>query len=132
MSLNPTRNILSKRTGLILVIVLITSINYGQITTYNQFWNKIQFNRTINQKWSAELNLGAIYSSRESSPNIFQENIQRSARVWRHSYFSPRWKFSSFRLTITTKTFLKLASLNLLSLDLLYKEFTILIKQVTH
>ena len=96
MSLTPTRNILSKRTGLILVIILITSINYGQTTTYNQFWNEIQFNRTINEKWSAELNLGAVYSSTESSPNIFQQNIQRSARVWGHYYFSPRWKFSSF------------------------------------
>jgi hypothetical protein len=75
---------------------LITSINHGQTTTYNQFWNEIQFNRTINEKWSAELNLGAVYSSTESSSNIFQQNIQRSARVWGHYYFSPRWKFSSF------------------------------------
>ena len=96
ISLNPTHNISSKRTGLILVIVLITSINYGQTTTYNQFWNEIQFNRTINEKWSAELNLGAVYSSTESSSNIFQQNIQRSARVWGHYYFSPLWKFSSF------------------------------------
>lgn len=96
MSLSPTHNISPKKTGLILVILLITSINYGQTTTYNQFWNEIQFNRTINEKWSAELNLGAVYSSTESSPNIFQQNIQRSARVWGHYYFSPRWKFSSF------------------------------------
>jgi len=96
MSLKPSHNISSKKTCLILVILLITSINYGQTTTYNQFWNEIQFNRTINEKWSAELNLGAVYSSTESSSNIFQQNIQRSARVWGHYYFSPRWKFSSF------------------------------------
>lgn len=96
MSLNPTHNISLKKTGLILVIFLITSINYGQTTTYNQFWNEIQFNRTINEKWSTELNLGAVYSSTESSSNIFQQNTQRSARVWGHYYFSPRWKFSSF------------------------------------
>lgn len=96
MSLNPTHNIFQKKTGLILVIILITSINYGQTTTYNQFWNEIQFTRTISEKWSTELNLGAAYSSTESSSNIFQQNIQRSARVWGHYYFSPRWKFSSF------------------------------------
>lgn len=96
MSLNPTHNIFQKKTGLILVIILITSINYGQTTTYNQFWNEIQFTRTISEKWSTELNLGATYSSTESSSNIFQQNIQRSARVWGHYYFSPRWKFSSF------------------------------------
>lgn len=96
MSLNPTHNIFQKKTGLILVILLITSINYGQTTTYNQFWNEIQFTRTISEKWSTELNLGAAYSSTESSSNIFQQNIQRSARVWGHYYFSPRWKFSSF------------------------------------
>lgn len=96
MSLNPTHNISLKKTGLILVIFLITSINYGQTTTYNQFWNEIQFNRTINEKWSTELNLGAVYSSTESSSNIFQQNTQRSVRAWGHYYFSPRWKFSSF------------------------------------
>ncbi|OXA71401.1 hypothetical protein B0A67_11420 [Flavobacterium aquidurense] len=96
MSLKPTHNIVLKKPGLILVILFITSINYGQTTTYNQFWNEVQFNRTISEKWSAELNLGAVYSSTESSSNIFQQNIQRSARVWGHYYFSPRWKFSSF------------------------------------
>ncbi|WP_229029161.1 hypothetical protein [Flavobacterium sp. SLB02] len=66
MSLNPTHNISSKRTDLILVIALITSINYGQTTTYNQFWNEIQFNRTINEKWSAELIL---------EPSIATQNL---------------------------------------------------------
>jgi len=96
MSLKPSHNILSKKTGLILVILLITSINYGQTTTYNQFWNEIQFNTTINEKWSTELNIGATYSSTESSSNIFEQNTQRSVRAWGHYYFSPRWKFSSF------------------------------------
>lgn len=96
MSLKPTHNISLKKTGLILVVLLITSINYGQTTTYNQFWNEFQFNRTINEKWSTELNLGAAYSSTESSSNIFQQNIQRSVRAWGHYYFSPRWKFSTF------------------------------------
>lgn len=96
MSLSPSHNILLKKPGLILVILLITSINYGQTTTYNQFWNEIQFTRTISEKWSTELNLAATYSSTESSSNIFQQNTQRSVRAWGHYYFSPRWKFSSF------------------------------------
>ena len=96
MSLNPSHNILLKKRGLILVILLITSINYGQTTTYNQFWNEIQFTRTISEKWSTELNLAATYSSTESSSNIFQQNTQRSVRAWGHYYFSPRWKLSSF------------------------------------
>lgn len=96
MSLNPTHNISLKKPGLILVIFLITSISYGQTTTYNQFWNEVQFTRTINEKWSTELDLAAAYSSTESSSNIFQQNIQRSARLWGHYYYSPRWKFSSF------------------------------------
>ncbi|MDA6068734.1 DUF2490 domain-containing protein [Flavobacterium sp. AC] len=75
---------------------MITSISYGQTTTYNQFWNEVQFTRTINEKWSTELDLAAAYSSTESSSNIFQQNIQRSARLWGHYYYSPRWKFSSF------------------------------------
>lgn len=96
MSSKFTHNISLKKNTLILVIFLITSISYAQTTTYNQFWNEFQFNRTINEKWSAELNLAAAYSSTESSSNIFQQNIQRSARIWGHYYLSPRWKLSSF------------------------------------
>lgn len=71
-------------------------ISYGQTIKYNQFWNEIQFTRTINNKWSTELNLGTNYSSTESSPNIFEQNTQRSIRGWAHYYLSPRWKLSSF------------------------------------
>lgn len=95
MSSKSTYNILFKKLSFILVI-LITSINYGQTTTYNQFWNEIQLTKTISEKWSTELNLGAVYSSTESSSNIFQQNIQRSARAWGHYYLSPRWKLSTF------------------------------------
>ncbi|KAF2333210.1 DUF2490 domain-containing protein [Flavobacterium daemonense] len=94
-SKNAHQNI-SKRNYLILVIFLITSIFYGQNTTYNQFWSEYQFNKTLNEKWSVELNLGAAYSGTESSPNIFQENTQRSIRGWGHYYLTPRWKLSSF------------------------------------
>ncbi|MBF4507238.1 DUF2490 domain-containing protein [Flavobacterium sp. JLP] len=96
MSSKNAPNILLKKNISILVVILITSIGYAQTKTYNQFWNEFQFNRTINEKWSAELNLGAVYSSTESSPNIFEENTQRSIRGWGHYYLSPRWKLSAF------------------------------------
>lgn len=96
MSLKPTHTISFKKLSSILVIFLITSMNYAQTTTYNQFWNEVQFNRTINEKWSAELNFASSYSSTESSPNIFHQNTQRSIRGWGHYYLSPRWKLSSF------------------------------------
>ncbi|MHC0443349.1 DUF2490 domain-containing protein [Flavobacterium sp. 3-210] len=85
-----------KKNSLILVIFLITSIIHGQSTTYNQFWNEIQLNRTINKKWSTELDIAATYSSTESSSNIFEQNIQRSLRGWGHYYLTPRWKLSGF------------------------------------
>lgn len=79
-----------------LLVLITTTSSFGQKTTYNQFWNEIQFNRAINEKWSTELNLAAAYSSTESSPNLFENTIQRSFRVWGHYYYSPRWKFSTF------------------------------------
>lgn len=96
MSSKSTHNILFKKLSFILVILFITSINYGQTTTYNQFWNEIQFTKTISEKWSTELNLGSAYSSTESSSNIFENNIQRSVRAWGHYYLTPRWKLSTF------------------------------------
>ncbi|WP_426483827.1 DUF2490 domain-containing protein [Flavobacterium sp. 2] len=95
MSSKNTHNIF-KKISLILVIFSITSIIHGQTTTYNQFWNEIQLNRTINKKWSAELDIAATYSSTESSSNIFEQNIQRSLRGWGHYYLTPRWKLSAF------------------------------------
>ncbi|WP_125722311.1 DUF2490 domain-containing protein [Flavobacterium ustbae] len=77
------------------VILLITN-SYGQNTTYNQFWNEFQFNQTINKKWATEIDVAATYSSTASSPNLFENTIQRSIRGWGHYYYSPRWKFSAF------------------------------------
>ncbi|TDP00972.1 DUF2490 domain-containing protein [Flavobacterium sp. 245] len=96
MSSKNAHNSILKKRYLILVIFSITSIINGQTTTYNQFWNEYQFNKTINEKWSVELNIGAVYSSTESSSNIFKENTQRSIRGWGHYYLTPRWKLSSF------------------------------------
>lgn len=96
MSLKPNLTLLIKKTSSILVTFLVTSIGYGQTIHYNQFWGEVQFNRTITEKWSTELNIGTSYSSTESSPNIFEQNTQRSLRGWGHYYISPRWKLSSF------------------------------------
>ncbi|MCV9927359.1 DUF2490 domain-containing protein [Flavobacterium sp. LS1R49] len=74
---------------------MITSISYGQTTTYNQFWSEVQFNRTINDKWSAELNLGNTYSSTTTSSSIFEKNTQKEFRAWGHYFLSPRWKLST-------------------------------------
>lgn len=86
-----------------LSVAFCNSKSYGQNTTYNQFWNEVQFNRTINDKWSAEFNLGTAYSSTESSPNLFENTIQRSARGWGHYYLNPRWKLSAFLAYFSNK-----------------------------
>jgi len=87
---------ISLKKFVLVVVILLTTISHAQTTTYNQFWNEYKFTKTINEKWSAELNLAATYSSTESSPNIFEQNTQRSIRGWGHYYLSPRWKLSTF------------------------------------
>lgn len=80
----------------LLSITVITNFCYGQNSTYNQSWNEIQFSRTINEKWSAELDLANSYSSTESSSNLFANNVQKSFRLWANYYITPRWKTSFF------------------------------------
>ncbi|MFH6969661.1 DUF2490 domain-containing protein [Flavobacterium sp. FlaQc-28] len=96
MSLKPVYKIIFNKLSLIVAVFLTATINYGQTTKYNQFWGEVQFNRALSEKWSTELNIGTSYSSTESSPNIFDQNTQRSLRGWAHYYLSPRWKLSSF------------------------------------
>lgn len=96
MSCKYAQNIVIKKNICILAICIIASKSHAQNKNYGQFWNEIQFNRTINDKWAAELDIAGSYSSTASSANIFQENIQRSVRGWGHYYLSPRWKLSSF------------------------------------
>lgn len=96
MSSKFAQNISIKKLCCTIATFLIMGIGYSQTKTYGQSWNEIQFNRTINAKWSAEINLGSSYSSTETSSNIFQNNIQRSFRGWGHYYLSPRWKLSTF------------------------------------
>lgn len=96
MSLKPVYKIIFNKLSLIVAVFLTATINYGQTTKNNQFWGEVQFNRALSEKWSTELNIGTSYSSTESSPNIFDQNTQRSLRGWAHYYLSPRWKLSSF------------------------------------
>jgi hypothetical protein len=83
----------------ILLILCISIFPFGinaQTTSYNQFWNEFQFTRALGDKWSSEINLGGAFSSTPSENRIFKTNIQRTARIWAHYYFSPRWKLSTF------------------------------------
>lgn len=96
MSSKSTLNILFHKICCLFVILIITNLSYGQTTTYGQSWNEIQFNRTINEKWSTEFDLSSSYSSTATSSNIFQQNIQKSFRGWGHYYLTPRWKLSAF------------------------------------
>lgn len=103
MSLKCTHNIFIFKACCLFVIFLITNLSYGQTTTYGQFWNEFQFTKTINDKWSTELDLGSSYSSTATSSNIFEQNTQKSFRGWGHYYLTPRWKLSSFVSYIDNK-----------------------------
>jgi hypothetical protein len=103
MILRFTHNIFILKFCCLFVIFLITNSSFGQKTVYGQFWNEIQFTKTINEKWSTELDLASSYSSTATSSNIFQQNIQKSFRGWGHYYLTPRWKISSFISYINNK-----------------------------
>ena len=96
MSSKSAQDISSKNKCFAIAMFFIVGISYTQTKSYGQFWNQTQFNRAIDDKWSAEFDLASSYSSTESSSNIFHKNIQRSFRGWGHYYLSPRWKLSSF------------------------------------
>jgi len=89
-------NLSIKRILTLVSITVLSSFCYGQNTTYNQSWNEIQFTRTLNEKWSTELDLANSYSGTESSSNPFENNVQRSFRLWGNYYLTPRWKTSAF------------------------------------
>lgn len=95
MSSKSAQKISFIKTCCIITAFFVVGILNAQTKTYGQSWNELKFNRTINKKWSAELNLGSSYSSTESSSNIFQSNIQRSLAGWAHYYLTPRWKLST-------------------------------------
>lgn len=67
----------------------------SQTTSYDRVNNEIRFTRTINNKWSTELNLGGTFSSTPYEEKVFKTNIQRLISGWGHYYLSPRWKLSS-------------------------------------
>jgi hypothetical protein len=80
---------------LLSVLTCHLSVN-AQSEKYTQLWNEFQFSRTINYKWSSEINIGASFSNTPTDNRLLNTNIQRTVRGWAHYYFSPRWKFSSF------------------------------------
>lgn len=96
MFLQSIHNTFNNKICCLVVILLITKLSYGQTTTYGQSWNELQFTKTINNKWSTELDLATSYSSTATSSNIFQQNTQKSFRGWGHYYLTPRWKVSTF------------------------------------
>jgi hypothetical protein len=75
-----------------LVFPLLT---YAQ-TKYTQFSNEVDFVSTINDRWSAELDIANTFSNTPSENNVLKTHVQGNAIAWAHYQFSPRWKFSSF------------------------------------
>jgi hypothetical protein len=83
----------------ILMMVLLLSIcslrANAQNKDYTQLCNEIQFARTINDKWGAELWLGSCFSNTPTNSKFLSTNIQKYIFGWVHYYHSPRWKFSA-------------------------------------
>jgi len=65
-------------------------------TKYTQFSNEVDLVRTINDRWSAELDIANTFSNTPSEDRILKTKVQGNAIAWAHYQFSPRWKFSSF------------------------------------
>jgi hypothetical protein len=65
-------------------------------TRYKQISNEIDLVRSINDRWSAELDMAGTFSNTPSEDRILKTNIQRNVMGWIHFQYSPRWKFSSF------------------------------------
>lgn len=83
------------RTIIILFLLLLSLSVKSQTTSYTQLSNELQFARTINEKWAAEIYLGGAFSNTPYEERVLKTNIQRYIFAWGHYYYSPRWKFSS-------------------------------------
>lgn len=90
---------MNKRIGQYIMICFFISafpfLTISQTNSYKQLCNELQFARTINDKWAAEIFLGGTFSSTPFETKVLKTNIQRYVSGWAHYYFSPRWKFSS-------------------------------------
>jgi hypothetical protein len=75
----------------------------GAQTKYFQFTNEVDLVSTINEKWSAELDIANTFSSTPLESNVFKTKVQTNAIGWAHFQFSPRWKFSSFLAYFSNK-----------------------------
>jgi hypothetical protein len=67
----------------------------GQTVSFTQLSNELQFARSINDRWAAEVYLGGTFSSTPNENRVLKTNIQRYAMAWGHYFLSPRWKLSS-------------------------------------
>lgn len=67
----------------------------AQTETYTQLYNELQFARSINDKWVAEIYMGGAFSNTPSEDRVIKTNIQRYFAGWAHYYLTARWKLSS-------------------------------------
>jgi hypothetical protein len=65
-------------------------------TKYTQFTNEVDLVRTINDRWSAELDIANSFSDTPSEGRALKTKVQGNVIAWAHFQYSPRWKFSSF------------------------------------
>jgi hypothetical protein len=85
------------RTILIILSILVCFQEYlsAQTESYSQLCNEMQFVRSINDRWAAEVYLGGVFSSTANENRVLKTNIQRYVSGWAHYYLTPRWKLSA-------------------------------------
>jgi hypothetical protein len=67
---------------------------YAQAEKYNQMSNEIDFNRSLNQKWALELDVGQAWTSKPPNGNIFHSLSQLYSLVGVHYEPTKKWKLS--------------------------------------
>ena len=67
----------------------------AQNKDYSQISNELQFSKTINDKWTAQVWLGNTFSNTPTENNILKTSIQKYFIGWADYYYSSRWKFSA-------------------------------------
>ena len=82
--------------ALISFIIIAFSPVINAQTKYAQFSNEVDLTRTINDRWSAELDIANTFGNTPSENNVLKTKVQANVIAWAHYHFSPRWKFSSF------------------------------------
>jgi hypothetical protein len=74
----------------------ILVINYGkaQNTSYNQFWNEIQFTHPFAQGYALEIDLGSSFSNTPEQRSRLAVFTQFVSTVQLHHFYTAKWKFS--------------------------------------